>query len=231
MIAGAQYKFRVAAVNEMGDGAWSDWSSLTDAPRGYIMDPPNTPTAFGRKDASAAVNNAITISWTGPANANQAGGDLVANVAYEVYGNTGGAMAYLDVVTAAEYTVATVAGQTYQFKVRAMNSAGLTSAFTSVMSLVSATVPGQPQNLVVASTVQNEVSLTWDVPADNGASPITKYQVYSPTTTTWTDIANTLTTATLTGEPGGSVLTYKVRAVNDVGEGVAAQDVVTVDNR
>ncbi|CAK0850855.1 unnamed protein product [Prorocentrum cordatum] len=89
MFAGLQYKFRVAAINEAGTGAWSDWSDTTvDAPRGYIMDPPNVPTAFARKDPSAAVTNEVSISWTGPTNTGEAGGDAPGNVQYEVYSGT-----------------------------------------------------------------------------------------------------------------------------------------------
>jgi len=230
MFAGLQYKFRVAAINEAGTGAWSDWSDTTvDAPRGYIMDPPNVPTAFARKDPSAAVTNEVSISWTGPTNTGEAGGDAPGNVQYEVYsGTTTSNMVLVNTVSTEEYTESTTYQTVYYYKVRAVNSAGLTSAFTSILSLVSATVPGQVDTLTGSSNTQDQVVLSWNPPSDDGGTVITKYQVYSPTTATWTDVDSTLLTATLTGEPGGSTWTYEVRAVNGVGEGTTASVSVAV---
>jgi hypothetical protein len=229
MIAGNQYAFRVAAVNEIGTAEWSAWSDITvDPPRGYTMDAPNIPISFARKDPSAAVTNAISISWTGPATVDEAGGDDPSNVRYEVYsGTTIPSMVLVDTVSAAEYTESTTYQTVYYYKVRAVNSAGLTSAFTSILELVSATVPGQPVLISASSNTAEQVVLTWNPPADNGGSVITKYQVGgSPSGNV--DVESTLLTATLTGQPGGSTLEYDIRAVNAVGEGTQVSVFVTV---
>merc|ERR1711933_598231 len=38
-----QYKFRVRAVNTVGAGHWSEWTSLIDPPRGFCLDAPALP--------------------------------------------------------------------------------------------------------------------------------------------------------------------------------------------
>lgn len=60
LVAAQQFKFRVRAVNKMGSGVWSDWSSLTDPPRGFALDAPNTPANFGRH-SDPAVTGTIKV--------------------------------------------------------------------------------------------------------------------------------------------------------------------------
>ncbi len=66
-----------------------------------------------------------------------------------------------------------------------------------------------------------QVTLTWTVPATDGGSPITTYQVSKDNGESWTDVGLD-TSYTFTGLTNGTEYTFKVRAVNSEGPGEAA---------
>merc|ERR1719409_1744767 len=70
------------------------------------------------------------------------------------------------------------AGQSYSFKVRAINS-GREGDFSPTITLVSAAVPGVVQNLIGDGSIFTMAGLSWQVPAANGNAPISAYQISS----------------------------------------------------
>ncbi|MFA5896389.1 MAG: fibronectin type III domain-containing protein [Thermoplasmata archaeon] len=119
------------------------------------------------------------------------------------------------------YVDATVTnGQTYYYRVTAVNGAG-EGAPSNEVSATPATVPTAPPNLQ-AATGDAQVTLTWQAPSANGESPITNYKVYRGTVsgslTLVTTLGNVLT-YTDTGLTNGVTYYYAVSAVNSVGEG------------
>ncbi|WP_419846071.1 fibronectin type III domain-containing protein [Candidatus Poriferisocius sp.] len=141
-------------------------------------------------------------------------------------------------------------GQSYVFDLRAVNDAGNGAEASSVSGEVTAnrtavpsTVPSAPLNL--RGTEDNsQVVLTWTAAApdattinrQNGWSPITRYEYqqktgdgdYSP----WSIIINpdpattpnaALATHTVTGLTNGNTYQFKVRAVNDNGNGAETE--------
>ena len=87
------------------------------------------------------------------------------------------------------------------------------------------TVPGVPQNFT-ATPGDGQVALSWSAPASDGGSAILKYQVSKDNGTSWTDVGLN-TTHTFTGLTNGTEYTFKVRAVNSIGNGEEASTTAT----
>jgi hypothetical protein len=83
---------------------------------------------------------------------------------------------------------------------------------------VAPTVPTAPQSLTTSQSVANEIILNWSAPTSDGNSAITNYKIYLDGTLIDT-IGNVLTyTDSISGNEIGAGLTYKVVAVNSVGD-------------
>ena len=65
------------------------------------------------------------------------------------------------------------------------------------------------------------MALSWDAPASDGGSSIIKYQVSQDDGGNWTDVGLN-TSHTFTGLTNDTAYTFKVRAVNSVGNGAEA---------
>ena len=78
------------------------------------------------------------------------------------------------------------------------------------------TVPGAPTNLV-ADGGNEQLTLSWDAPEDDGGSAITDYEYRINGRGSWISIDSTRTAHTVTGLTNGTVYTFQVRAVNAAG--------------
>ena len=114
------------------------------------------------------------------------------------------------------------AGTSYIFQVRAVNAAG-PGAETQPLSVTpEAAAPAAPTDFS-ATEGDASVILRWTAAADNG-SPLTKYQ-YQQDGGAWTDIDNSAPgganalSFTVTGLTNDTEYTFKLRAVNNIGEG------------
>ena len=106
-------------------------------------------------------------------------------------------------------------GTTYTFYVRAVNSAGEGSA-ASVTGRPAGR-PGPPRDLRVEPGNQ-QVRIRWSPPANNGGSPIRKYEWKRGSGGTWMSTGTT-TTDLATNLINDTRYTFYVRAWNDSGEG------------
>ena len=97
--------------------------------------------------------------------------------------------------------------------------------YTVTVAVAPATAPGIPQSFT-ATPGNGQVALSWTAPASNGGSTITKYEVSSDNGGTWTDVS-TSTAHTFTGLTNGTAYTFKVRAVNAIGDGAVATATAT----
>ncbi len=82
------------------------------------------------------------------------------------------------------------------------------------------TGPSAPLQLT-ATVGDRSVRLNWQVPSDDGGSPITGYE-YRVDTGPWTATGGTGTTYTVTNLNNDQEYSLSVRAVNDIGNGAAA---------
>jgi len=228
LIRQRQYKFHVAAVNSMGRGEWSEWASLTNAPRGYCLNPPDTPANFGRHPDTPVAGN-IKLSWDIIATENAAGGDDTAAITYEIWAGAT-TLSLRGEVSTNYFHQAVPAGQTWKFKIRSKNSSGQTSAYSAEQAMVSAMLPAMPAALSLTSTTAQQVVLDWtqSPPLANGGSAITSYEVTADDFLTFTTVANSVTVYTFFGQASGAIRTYKVRARNGVGAGPAQTNTITV---
>ena len=78
------------------------------------------------------------------------------------------------------------------------------------------TVPGAPTNLV-ADGGNEQVTLSWDAPEDDGGFTITDYEVRINGRGSWISIDSTRTAHTVTGLTNGTAYVFQVRAVNAAG--------------
>ena len=222
---GQAYAFRVRAVNSAGPSAAS--GSRTATP---TTTAPEAPESLRFTPG----NGQVTLRWRAPTND---GGEPITHYEYEQDGSgtwisTGG--------TATSHTVTGLNnGQTYMFRVRAVNALGNGAVVTLEATPSPSTgrgggggggggvggpqetVPDAPRNLL-AEGGDGQVKLTWEAPEDDGGSEITDYQYRINGKNPWPSIGSTQTTHTLTGLVNGTAYVFEVRAVNRIGRGRAS---------
>ena len=190
---------------------------------------PGAPTSVS---GSSTVNNQVALSWTAPASN---GGTSITDYVIQYSSNSGSTWTTFADGTSTS-TSATITGLTsntsYIFKVAAVNSIGTGSySSNSASVLVRPTTPGVPTGLAASSTVNNQATLSWTAPADNGGVAIThyivQYSINNSSFTTFSDGTSTSTSATITGLTGNTIYYFKVSAVNSIGSGSLTSSVST----
>ena len=204
---GQTYTFRVRAVNSAGASAASAASpSVTPATE------PDAPTGLG----ATVSDQRVDLIWTAPASN---GGQSITDYEYE----QGGSGTWISTgSTATSYMVHNLTnGQPYRFRVRAVNSVGAGAASAASPNITPATEPDAPTGL--SATVSDQrVDLIWTAPASNGGAPILRYEYELDFSGTWTSTGGTASSYTVTGLTNGQFYTFRVRAVNRVGAGLAS---------
>ena len=120
--------------------------------------------------------------------------------------------------TAPSYTVTGLTnGQAYTFRVRAVNSAGPSAASGSQSATPTTTAPEAPESLSFTPGDQ-QVTLRWRAPANDGGEPITHYEYEQDGSGTWISTGGTATSHTVTGLNNGQAYMFRVRAVNTPGQ-------------
>ena len=212
------YKFKVRAVNGVGDG---DESPESDAVTPLAQ---TAPLAPGKPSATRG-NRSVALSWS----AGGDGGSAITSWKYAQSAGGGGFGSWTSIpnsgASTTSYTVTGLTnGTSYKFKVRAVNANGDGEASPASDAATPATrppAPGQP----TGTTGDKSVALTWSSNGDGG-SAITSWK-YSQSTSgasfgSWTSIPNSgasTTSYTVTGLTDGTSYRFKVRAVNDLGDG------------
>ena len=205
---GVEHAFEVRAVNGLGAGEAARVTATPAARPGLVA-----VTAF-RRDGGAL------LRWQAPADD---GGSAILRYEYR-YRPTGGDFAEWAVVgLERETSVGGLSnGVEYTFEVRAVNAAGAGFAATVRATPRAATVPEAPA-LAVLADVRN-VRLTWEVPADNGGSPIRRYEYrWQPAGDDFGQWFSAGLDAGVTVDEliNGIEYVFEVRAVNDLGAGEA----------
>ncbi len=216
---GITYYYRVCAVNEQGQGEWTDEVPAT--PTAPIT-PPGPPTL----DPATPGDGQVTLRWAAP---NDDGGSAVIN--YRVYrGETSGGEAFLieldAVLTFTDTSV--INGETYYYKVSAKNEVGEGPLSNERSATPAATIspPGAP-TLTTATPGNGQVTLAWTAPSNDGGGDISSYKMYRGTSSGGESLIATLgnvLTYTDTGLTNGQTYFYTVRAVNSAGEGPTSNE-------
>ena len=179
---------------------------------------------------TAQVGETLTADTSGIADA-----DGLTNVSYSYQWTADNGTGDLDITgaTNSSYTlVEEDAGKTIRVKVSftddAENAESLTSAATAA---VAATVPGVPGGLVVTVNDTGKLDLSWNAPDNYGGSAITSYKVqWKEEADSWdtpADVSETAVTGTshtVSGLTDGVEYTFRVVAVNAVGDSTASSE-------
>ena len=188
---GAAYDFKIAAVNEAGQGLYSTIVASTPA---TIAGPATSLAGSLAGDGLSA-----TLAWTAPASN---GGSAITDykVEYKLAEEAAWTL-FTDAVSATTGAVVTglTSGQDYDFQVSVINAAGV--------SLPVSTVTLRPTN------GDQQVGLTWDAPSGAIVNYIVEYRVAGASTWQSFDTTSTATTATLASLSNGTQYDIRVAAM------------------
>lgn len=205
---GTSYEFEVAAVNSIGQGAFSAASSPM-TPSG----PPGAPTisSITPSDASLVVNFTSASSSL-----------AISDYQYSLDSGTtwtsGG-------VTSSPLTIPGLTnGTSYTVEIRALNAAG-NGAASSPQSATPSALPGAPTITAITPGGTGTTLNVAFVAGYSGGSPITGYDYATSvgTNTTnfgaWTPVGSTSSPFTISGLTSGTAYSVELRAENAVGPG------------
>jgi hypothetical protein len=201
--SGMTYTFTVAATNSVGTGPASAASSAITL--AYV---PGAPTHV----MATAGDEQATVNFTAPVSN---GGSPITG--YTVTSNPGNITA---TGTSSPMTITGLTnGTAYTFTVKATNSAGDSEASEASDSVTPVTVPGAPTG-VTATAGNEEATVSFTAPADDGGSPITYYTVTSSPGSI--SVARAASPITVDGLENGTTYTFTVTASNNEGTGPAS---------
>ena len=210
---GVTYYYKVTAVNDSGESAYSN---IVSGQNKAVTPKPSAPVV---KIGNSATSGKPMLTWNAVSGA----------TSYKVYRATSqnGTYSLLGSVTVTSYTnTGAKDGVTYYYKVKAVNSAG-ESAYSNIVSGQNKTVTPKPAAPVVKighSATSGKPMLTWNA-VDGAAS----YKVYRATAKNGAySVINTTKalTYTNTGAALGTTYYYKVEALNAAGKSMGFSDVV-----
>jgi hypothetical protein len=204
------YRFRVAAVNAVGQGDFS-------APSGVITPdalPPAAPTTV----VAVRGDKAVTVTWTAPTNV---GTSPLTDYTVQFSSNGGGTWTtFPDAVSTTPSVTVTglTNGVAYVFRVAALNKNGASPWSATTSPVTPAALPSAP--VVSSLTAGNAVlNVAWTTPAGNGF-PITGYVVQYQTGSTTVNVPlGVVNSRTITGVVNGLPYTVRVAAVTAAGQG------------
>ncbi|MDD1747706.1 MAG: fibronectin type III domain-containing protein [Methanomassiliicoccales archaeon] len=205
---GTRYYYAITAVNAVGEGLASSIKDLTT-----LVSVPSAP----RNIHANSGTERIELGWEAPSSN---GGTSITK--YHVYrGTSESQLSYLAETTLTTYTdVDVFPGQTYYYRVAAVNVIGEGGASSEVSSLAVA-LPSAPASLQAVKG-KSSVSLTWNAPTDTGGGSITGYVIYrgtSPDSLSKLATVGAVLKYTDSSLPKADTAYYSISAVNSAGEG------------
>ena len=208
---GTSYRFEVRAVNKCEGEGEDECESLSAT----VTATPAGPPAAPRNLLAKAGDRQVTLTWDELAVMDN-GGSPVLRYEYQVDGTGGWTSVGKNLE--AIVTAGLVNGRQHTFAVRAVNAQGEGAAAT--VTATPAGTPPAPDNLS-AEPADRKVTLTWEEPANDGGSPILRYEYRVDGTGDWTSVGLD-EEVPVTGLTNGRPYRFEVRAVNEQGEGEAA---------
>lgn len=202
---GTEYCFTVSAINEVGQGPFSDSPGTTEC-----ATPDTPPEAPPPPQQPAFGCGYLDLSWTEPANQ----GSAITQYVLRISG--GESRNIILPATASTYRLEGLTnGTPYAFEVLAENAEGQgpwSQISEAEHPLCPPPAPPQPQ----VERGDRQLTITWQAPADNG-DPIDRYEIRSP------EVGSGWVTVTAQGAtnqyvwnnlPNGQEVTFEVRAWN-----------------
>ena len=213
---GQSYYYVVKAENAYGVGPASNEVAVT--PGGVPSQPRNVTAQTG--------NGWVYLSWSAPAD--DGGFPIKYYLVYRSVQSGSGYAQVANVTTISYNDTGLTNGQTYYYKVSAVNALGEGANSTEV-SAMPVGPPSAPQSLSSQSGV-GWIYLTWQAPANDGGSAITQYLIYRATTQggPYTNINNVSASVLAyndTSVANGQSYYYVVKAENAYGVGPASNEI------
>lgn len=218
---GGTYYFEVAAVNAAGQGALSGEASATASAV--------APSAPGGVTATPSAG-AVTVNWTAPTT-----GDTPTSYTVNYGTSSSSLTSSVTVPNSAsapmtmQYINGLNDGTTYYFDVTATNTAGTSTASSTVSATPNTGLVPPPPISVSATGNDGSITVTWSE-QDAGANGVTGYNVYEGTSSGGESstpvngsvpITGTTTTVSATN---GTTEYFTVKAVNSVGMSAASAE-------
>ena len=166
IVSGANYTWHVKGTNAVGMSPFSNTFSIITTP----LMPPDTPTDLS---ATTLSGSEIQLDWL----AAVTGDPATEYVLQERHVGFGGfsTIATIPAPTLTFTSPGLVAGDTYDYQLRADNGAG-SSGYSNIATNTTFTVPTAPQNLIADTDSDTQISLDWEEPVvSNGG--IVKYNI------------------------------------------------------
>ncbi|MDE2795966.1 MAG: fibronectin type III domain-containing protein [Gemmatimonadota bacterium] len=213
---GMEYHYRVKAINEIGRGPWSNVArTTTDA---------DVPAAPMNLMADPEGSHEIELDWDPPEN--DGGSEITGyRIEYSDDGQTWDDLERNTGSTSTSYEHRGItAGTRYYYRVRAINDVGASPPSNEAAATTDASVPDAPEGLAATAIDEGRIDLVWSPPSFDGGSAVTGYRIeYSMGTVNWEVLTeNTLSTATTyshTGLDANTEVTYRIAAINALGNG------------
>ena len=204
---GQTYQIKLISVNNIDDSIASSAFPAVLPARA-----PDAPTI----DSISYGNKTATVSFTlGPSN-----GSAFTGLKY----STNDGFSYTNIAfTTSPFTISNLSnGQTYQIKLISVNNIDDSIASIAFPAVLPARVPDAPTELT-ATRGNASVTINFTPRSDNGAT-IRKYQYSIDESITYQDVnsVNTASSVTISGLTNGLSYNIFLRAVNDIGDGVAS---------
>ena len=219
--AGTTRHYRVRAITRAGHSEWSNTARATTE-----VTVPGRPTGLRVTPSGLRGSGQLLLTWSAPSDN---GGSAITG--YRIERSPNGNTGWIILVPSTNSTTTTYLdtrlrpATTWFYRVSAVNSQGTGPPSSVRNAMTTAAPPGPPQNVRARATGPKSILLAWDPPENDGGERVTGYgiQVQGPNDNSWIDLerntGTTTRTFTHTGLKPVTRYSYRVRAINSVGEG------------
>ena len=220
----------------------TDDGTMLSSPLEFTVSGPTSEQTSQQRQENTAAMGSPTISGTvqvgqtlaaSTTGITDSDGTTNASYSHQWIANDGTSDSDIADATVSTYTlVAGDAGKMIKVRVTFTDDGGNEETLTSVATVaVAPTVPGAPGILSVSVNDTGKLDVSWDAPDSNGGSAVTGYKVqWKESSDSWdtpAEVSETTVTGTshtVTGLTDGVEYTFRVFAVNTVGDSSASDD-------
>ena len=210
---GTTYNFQVRTITNDG---YSIASSL-------VSGTPSTTPGAPYNITTTSYTTSVRLNWTAPSNGGSAITDY--QIAHAGRNNSFGDWASAGDTNSGETVSGLLPGNSYKFKVRAVNINGVGTESSIVYASTNGRPPDAPTSFT-ATAGDGQVDLSWSYPYSDNGSTITRYeysyrQGTSGSFSSWTSVGYSFS-KTVSSLTNGTEYQFRVRAVNAYGGGTRA---------